>query len=74
MNSEGGGIRRERGWIRREGGGWELVGRALVAVRGGARWCRLVVVVRCLSPVVVRSFVLASLVWGEGQWTALAVH
>ena len=71
-----------------EGGGWELVGRALVAVRGGARWCRLVVVVRRSSPVVVRSlsfvlvrrsFVLrrwrlASLVWGEVQWTALAVH
>ena len=81
MNSEGGGIRSERGWIRREGGGWELVGRALVAVRGGARWCRLVVVVRRSSPVVVRSlsFVrlrwrLASLVWGVGQWTALAVH
>ena len=81
MNSEGGGIRRE-------GGGWELVGRALVAVRGGARWCRLVVVVRRSSPVVVRSlsfvlvrrsFVLrrwrlASLVWGEVQWTVVASH
>ena len=55
MNSEGGGIRSERGGIRRQGGGWEWVGRALVAVRGGARWCRLVVVVRRSSPVVVRS-------------------
>ena len=64
MSSEGGGMGSERGQIRDEGGGRELVGGALVAIRGGRRWCRLVVVgcpccplvPCCRSFVVVRSF------------------
>ena len=54
----------EQGQIRSEGGGRELVGGALVTVRGGRRWCRLVIVSCpccplvpcCCSFVVVRSF------------------